>query len=569
MGKQKKGNFYTKQKEITQERAAQRSQQGHHDVVEAVDHGDQAEQERKDQSASHVQMKKSSDLYSVFKKMDAAELEESNMASMKPLQSLDSHLQYECSKNHIAMPKRPAYSLDDTKEELDAREYAYFSAWKQDLLNRYPPQDLSYFEQNLEVWRQLWRVVEMSDILLVIADARNPLFHIPGALYKYVVEDHGKNILIVLNKVDLVKDSTIVEAWKRYISTVYPGISICTFSCHPAFEKEGLEALIKENKIKTKAFKRYYRASGVLTILQKCREFVEAQGKDGLGTRKRVTVEWDTLLARLESDLEEREAKAVDAINRAAAGRGGMRQDKSSKARRRRQMEAELYVAKDAQKNNYYSEQEEDKEEEEDEDIDPSFHVNGPDDDDPLQDKKYITLGTIGQPNVGKSSILNALLGSKHVSVSKSPGHTKHFQTMVLAPGLRLCDCPGLVFPSLVAKQVQILSGVYSIAQVQDCVSVVRFLAERGVDLIAQLHLQHPDQERLEDGESAVTREWSAWDICEAMAIQRGFKTAKTGRPDVQRAANLILRMAVEGRVEYVFAPPAEYFDPSSHSASI
>ena len=404
----------------------------------------------------------------------------------------------------------------------------------------------------------------MSDILLVIADARNPLFHIPGALYKYVVEDHGKKMLIVLNKVDLVKDSSIVEAWKRYISTVYPGIFICTFSCHPAFEKEGLEALIKENKIKTKAFKRYYRASGVLTMLQKCREIAEAQGKDGLGTRKRVTVEWDTLLARLERDLEEREAKAVDAINRAAAGRGGMRQDKSSKARRRRQMEAELDVANDTHDD---SEQEEDKDEE---DVDPSFHVNGPDDDDPLQDKKYITLGTIGQPNVGKSSILNALFGSKHVSVSKSPGHTKHFQTMVLAPGLRLCDCPGLVFPSLVAKQVQILSGVYSIAQVQDCVSVVRFLAERGVDLIVQLHLQHPDQERQEDGDSAAAKEWSAWDICEAMAIQRGYKTAKTGRPDVHRAANLILRMAVEGRLEYGFAPPpAEYFDPSSHSASI
>jgi large subunit GTPase 1 len=33
------------------------------------------------------------------------------------------------------------------------------------------------FEKNLEVWRQLWRVVERSDILLQIVDARNPLLY--------------------------------------------------------------------------------------------------------------------------------------------------------------------------------------------------------------------------------------------------------------------------------------------------------------------------------------------------------------------------------------------------------
>lgn len=34
---------------------------------------------------------------------------------------------------------------------------------------------LSYFELNLETWRQLWRVLEISDILLVIVDARYPV----------------------------------------------------------------------------------------------------------------------------------------------------------------------------------------------------------------------------------------------------------------------------------------------------------------------------------------------------------------------------------------------------------
>ena len=34
---------------------------------------------------------------------------------------------------------------------------------------------LSYVELNLETWRQLWRVLEMSDIILLIADIRYPV----------------------------------------------------------------------------------------------------------------------------------------------------------------------------------------------------------------------------------------------------------------------------------------------------------------------------------------------------------------------------------------------------------
>lgn len=45
------------------------------------------------------------------------------------------------------------------------------------------------------------------------------------------------------------------------------------------------------------------------------------------------------------------------------------------------------------------------------------------------------------------------------VSVSKTPGHTKHFQTIFLTPTVKLCDCPGLVFPSLVQKPLQV--GLY------------------------------------------------------------------------------------------------------------
>jgi len=51
---------------------------------------------------------------------------------------------------------------------------------------------------------------------------------------------------------------------------------------------------------------------------------------------------------------------------------------------------------------------------------------------------------------------MNGLIGKKVVSTSVTPGHTKYFQTYFLTPTVKLCDSPGLVFPSLIDKQLQV-----------------------------------------------------------------------------------------------------------------
>lgn len=72
-----------------------------------------------------------------------------------------------------------------------------------------------------------------------------------------------------------------------------------------------------------------------------------------------------------------------------------------------------------------------------------------------------ITIGFIGYPNVGKSSVINALCETKKVSVSATPGKTKHLQTIKLREDVTLCDCPGLVFPSFLSSKAEmVLCGV-------------------------------------------------------------------------------------------------------------
>lgn len=62
-----------------------------------------------------------------------------------------------------------------SKRELDASENRHFRIFCEKLDREFSGSDLSFYELNLETWRQLWRVTEMSDVLLVIVDARFPV----------------------------------------------------------------------------------------------------------------------------------------------------------------------------------------------------------------------------------------------------------------------------------------------------------------------------------------------------------------------------------------------------------
>ncbi|XP_070262633.1 large subunit GTPase 1 homolog isoform X2 [Myotis yumanensis] len=167
---------------------------------------------------------------------------------------------------------------------------------------------------------------------------------------------------------------------------------------------------------------------------------------------------------------------------------------------------------------------------------------------------QHLTVGLVGYPNVGKSSTINTIMGNKKVSVSATPGHTKHFQTLFVEPGLCLCDCPGLVMPSFVSTKAEMTcNGILPIDQMRDhvppislvCQNIPRHVLEAtyGINIIKPR--EDEDPHRPPTSEELLT----------AYGYMRGFMTAH-GQPDQPRSARYILKDYVNGKLLYCHPPP-------------
>ena len=161
-----------------------------------------------------------------------------------------------------------------------------------------------------------------------------------------------------------------------------------------------------------------------------------------------------------------------------------------------------------------------------------------------------ITIGCVGHPNVGKSCVLNAIIGHKELSVSRTAGHTKHIQHIFLEKPYGVCvmDCPGLIFPMKQPRYILECCGLCPIAQIRETMSAIRFLMEH-IELERLYVLTVPDWYD-EEG-------WSPLAIGEALGDKRGYMTSRGGgAPDVHRAGLEIIRDCVDGIVCLCFHPP-------------
>ncbi|KAG7306645.1 hypothetical protein JYU34_008062 [Plutella xylostella] len=314
----------------------------------------------------------------------------------------------------VSFPKRPPWNHNMTPAQLDAQEHRYFNEYTTALERSPLWKEMSYSELNLETWRQLWRVLEMCDVLLLVVDVRYCGCMFPPSLYEHITS-LNKSMILVLNKIDLVP-AAAVAAWKQHLTDRYPGLKVVYFTSCPGYNLRGGTSDKAGLQIRRRKGRQRMCAEGASKILEACAELVA--GAVDLGP-------WEKKIREETGEYDD---------------------DDDEKEPRR---QAETIIQKPD--TTYYEHEK---------------FKNG-----------VLTIGCVGQPNVGKSSLLNALMGRKVVSVSKTPGHTKHFQTIYLTPQVRLCDCPGLVFPSTVPRPVQVLMGSYPIAQLRQPYTTIRFVA--------------------------------------------------------------------------------------------
>ncbi|KAI5628959.1 nucleolar GTP-binding protein 2, partial [Silurus asotus] len=162
-------------------------------------------------------------------------------------------------------------------------------------------------------------------------------------------------------------------------------------------------------------------------------------------------------------------------------------------------------------------------------------------------DKKQISVGFIGYPNVGKSSVINTLRSKKVCNVAPIAGETKVWQYITLMRRIFLIDCPGVVYPSEDSESDIVLKGVVQVEKIRNPEDHISAVLERAKAEYIQKTYHIPS--------------WSsAEDFLEKLAFRTG-KLLKGGEPDMPTVSKMVLNDWQRGRIPFFVKPPGPEID--------
>jgi nuclear GTP-binding protein len=157
-------------------------------------------------------------------------------------------------------------------------------------------------------------------------------------------------------------------------------------------------------------------------------------------------------------------------------------------------------------------------------------------------DKRQISVGVIGYPNTGKSSVINALMGKKSVKAAPVPGETKVWQYITLMKRIFLIDSPGVVYNVGDDDVDTVLKGVVRAERLEEPTEIISTILRR----VKREHIQK--QYLLANWEDHT-------DFLEKLAKRNG-KLRKGGEPDLNSVAVSVINDWQRGKLPYFVAPP-------------
>ena len=147
---------------------------------------------------------------------------------------------------------------------------------------------------------------------------------------------------------------------------------------------------------------------------------------------------------------------------------------------------------------------------------------------------KPLRMMIMGIPNVGKSTLMNALLKKRVAAVGDEPAVTKTQQRLYLGNNMVLIDTPGMMWPKIAYPSDGLMLaashaiGVNAIMEDEVAIFLADILLPRYAALLAARYAMQPE------GMDGVN-------VIEAVAKKRAFRL-KGGEPDYEKAAHTFLQ---------------------------
>ena len=173
--------------------------------------------------------------------------------------------------------------------------------------------------------------------------------------------------------------------------------------------------------------------------------------------------------------------------------------------------------------------------------------------------QKLLRMMIVGIPNVGKSSLINKLAGSKRAKVEDRPGVTRGKQWVSIGGGVELLDMPGVLWPKFDDKEVG--EKLAYIGSIKDEILDIEHLAMRFLQTVAENYPKllcarynlTPEEIEGKDG----------FDLLELVGRKRGMLQSG-GVVNTERAAIMLLDEFRGGKLGRITLEKPPKFTPAA-----